>query len=334
MNITTMRSSSYSSWDMCQWKYFLVYCLGIPDKSGAAAEKGTIVHKCLECLANIKKTHDNKKKFFEDENLGNLHVSDYLLNNDNIALLVKKTFDYYTNPKKSINSFSKGDLNDCIKWTNIALDYGDGMFDPRLRDIIKAELYFEIPITKEWAKYKYVLPNEEQKRGSLIIKGTIDLVTKINNNIIEVIDWKSGLRIDWSNYKEKDFDRLFNDSQLRFYHYALSKVFGIDKIFIITIFYLKDGGPFTFTLDEKNLASTEKMIKERFQAIQKSTSPRRRKNGKSKFCKFCYYGKTKHCESNKSICQFHYDEFQKCGMDSVISKYSPKDFTLGDYVQG
>ena len=31
-----------------------------------------------------------------------------------------------------------------------------------------------------------------------LIKGTIDLVTKIDDNVIEVVDWKTGQRKNWA----------------------------------------------------------------------------------------------------------------------------------------
>ena len=332
MYITALRSSSYTSFNICQFQYFLVYVLGLPDKSNKAAEKGTICHKVLECLANLKKISNNSLSF-EDENLGILHPVDYLSNNDNISLLVKKSFTYYTHPDRTVNTFSDSDLKDCIKWVNIALNYGGGMFDPRLRNVIEAELYFEIPIKEDWAKYDYTLPNGQQSEGYLVLKGTIDLVTEVDDSTIEVVDWKSGRRIDWSNYKEKTFEKLFQDPQLRIYHYALSQLFP-DKNIILTIFYLKDGGPFTFTLDEKHALATEEMIKRGFQNITESTSPQRRRNREKGFCKFCYFGKTMSCDNTKNLCQFYYDKCQKRGMDSVISEYSPTNYTLGDYVQG
>ena len=35
-------------------------------------------------------------------------------------------------------------------------------------------------------------------KGQLAIKGTIDLVTKLNDDTIEVVDWKTGRRMDWT----------------------------------------------------------------------------------------------------------------------------------------
>ena len=68
-----MRSSSFSNWDFCQQQYFLNYVLGIPRSSGKKALKGTVVHKVLECLANIKKDIDNKKSInYVDSELGKL----------------------------------------------------------------------------------------------------------------------------------------------------------------------------------------------------------------------------------------------------------------------
>ena len=62
MYITTLRPSAYGTWNICQFQYFLTYCLGIQDKSGKAAIKGTICHLALECLALLKQEQDKGKK--------------------------------------------------------------------------------------------------------------------------------------------------------------------------------------------------------------------------------------------------------------------------------
>ena len=54
MIITYLRSSSVSSYSWCQHKYWLTYNLGFKDDSNKKAEKGNVVHKALELLANKK----------------------------------------------------------------------------------------------------------------------------------------------------------------------------------------------------------------------------------------------------------------------------------------
>ena len=62
-------------------------------------------------------------------------------------------------------------------------------------------------------------------QGQLAIKGTIDLVTKINDDTIEVVDWKTGRRMDWATGEVKDYKKLESDPQLLLYYYAISKLY-------------------------------------------------------------------------------------------------------------
>ena len=68
MIITYLRSSSVSSYSWCQHKYWLTYNLGFKDDSNKKAEKGNVVHKALELLANKKLCLQNgTSSFFDNE---------------------------------------------------------------------------------------------------------------------------------------------------------------------------------------------------------------------------------------------------------------------------
>ena len=96
------------------------------------------------------------------------------------------------------------DINETV-WT--FLTHNNGQFDPRLRDVYHPEPHFDIPIEEDWAKFEYEI-NGEKVEGQLAIKGTIDLVTKIDDDTIEVIDWKTGRRMDWATGEVKDYKKL------------------------------------------------------------------------------------------------------------------------------
>src|SRR5574343_1700495 len=61
MIISYMRSSSFLNYDFCPQQYYLTYVLGIPRSSAKKADKGTIVHKVMEVLANCKKVMQDYK---------------------------------------------------------------------------------------------------------------------------------------------------------------------------------------------------------------------------------------------------------------------------------
>ena len=224
MLITYVRSSSYNNYDSCQMQYFITYVLGHQSDSGKKAELGTIVHKVMEVLAGLKKfQQDNKRrKYLEivDDAVGKVRAhKDKLLTDELVEELLDLSFDSYTENSK--HTWRPADRRDALKLTRTAITYNDGAFDPRFRDIVDPEPHFDIPIEEDWAKYSYTLPNGKAVEGQLAIKGTIDLVTKVSDDTIEVVDWKTGMRKDWATGEVKTYDKLEVDPQLLLYNYCL-----------------------------------------------------------------------------------------------------------------
>jgi CRISPR/Cas system-associated exonuclease Cas4 (RecB family)/uncharacterized protein YozE (UPF0346 family) len=336
MIITYFRSSSYNTHSMCEQQYFFEYVLGYRGPSNQKADKGTIVHKVLEILAFIKQAEQNNEKIFIDDIIGEINVSKY-----NLDKIIDKIYEYYTS-KFNHHKWTSKDLEDCRKWTNKAIDYNNGMFDPRNRDIVSPEQHFDFTIEQDWAKYIY-----KNDSGYLGLKGTIDLITKIDDNTLEIIDWKTGRRLDWATGKEKTQEKLEDDPQLRIYHYAVNHLYPEIEHIMVTIFFINDGGPFSVSFDRSDLIKTEKMLKDKFEIIKKSKKP---KLNRSWICnKLCHFGKTTFENSNilpiveyrdNQVCSK--DTFMtKCeqvkhdielkGIDSVVDEYTVPGYTVSRY---
>ena len=252
MFITYFRSSSLGSWEFCQQKYFMSYVLGLPEESGKKASMGTSVHKVLECLAVIKKQiqDDDSITFIDDEHIGRidfikedllkptfltcaqvdtinksrssktiykspclLKYNDIRYGEDLVEYIFKKAYAHYSQP-----GWTHLDKRDCHNWTWMALEYQNGNFDPRKRNIVDAEPHFDFEIPHDWAKYEYTLPNGEEISGNLAIKGTIDLISEVSPGILEIIDWK-GLPLEteiptpqgWTTMGDVDVDDIVFD---------------------------------------------------------------------------------------------------------------------------
>jgi len=89
-----------------------------------------------------------------------------------------------------------------------ALLYNHGQFDPRNRNIVSVEQKFDFIIDRPWAQYEYKLPDGTIEKGTLAFKGTIDLITKINDTTLESIDWKTGKRLDWNTGEVKTWKKI------------------------------------------------------------------------------------------------------------------------------
>lgn len=328
MIVTYLRSSSYGCYSSCPQQYFLNYVLGIPDPGNKKAEKGTIVHKVMECLAQGRKVEQDGVGAFEDDAIGIINVYnnvDYSrLHTDGFVNdLCRASFDYYS--KKSKHTYDNDDFFEVKEWTWRALKFNNGAYDPRKMEIIEPELHFDLEIKEPWAEYDFVLPTGERIFGNLCIKGTIDLVARASDTVYESFDWKTGSsRKDWVTGVEKDYKEFRKDAQLRMYHYALTRMFPDVKQFIPTIYYIRAGGPFTIAFGPQDIKDTLEMLRVRFEKIKSVTRPQLVKTWKC--TKVCHYGMTPHpsgkidprTKKPYTICQYMADKVRKVGINTVM----------------
>lgn len=335
MLITYVRSSSYNNYSYCQMQYFITYVLGHQAESGKKAILGTIVHKVLEILARLKKyQQDNITKstlLVEDDALGQVLIKKLdLLTAGTIEDILQRSFAFYT--KNTSHAFTKGDNATCLKLTWDTVLYNDGQFDPRRRNIVAAEPHFDIPIDEDWAHFEYEV-NGEVIKGQLAIKGTIDLVTESSEGVIEVIDWKTGRRIDWATGEEKTYEKLCSDPQLLLYNYAIAKLFPQYKQSIMSIFFVKDGGPFSMCFDKDDQARFLDMLKAKFQDIKKNEHPQPISKNRDnwKCTKLCHYCKTKWKDTDQNMCIYIENSLKSNGMEQTIKDCSKEGFNIGYY---
>lgn len=326
---------------MCEQQYFLDYVLGYKSPSNKKADKGTIVHKVLEILAGIRQSEQNNSPNYIDDILGDINIYDY-----NLDHIVEKVYMYYTSQFKHHEWLPK-DLKDAHLWVNKAITDHNGSFDPRSRHIVQPEQHFDIVIDKPWANYQYET-KDGLIEGKLAIKGTIDLITKVNDSTLEVIDWKTGKRLDWATGQEKTLEKLYVDPQLKIYHYALSKLYPQYDHIIMSINFINDGGAFSMCFDKSDLLATEDLIRQKFEQIKKCTKPKLNKTWKC--TKLCYFGKNTF-ENHKNILPIiEYRDNQVCakgsymtmceqikhdtelnGMKNVVDTYTTDGYSVGKY---
>jgi hypothetical protein len=246
--------------------------------------------------------------------------------------LIDKSYESYTTQESHHNWYRK-DKDECRKWTWMALDWNSGQFDPRNRDIVAPEPHFDIPIDEDWAKFKYTMPDGREVEGQLAIKGTIDLVTQVDKDTIEVVDWKTGRRIDWATGEEKTYEKLLSDPQLLLYNYAISKLFPDYKQAIMTIFFIKDGGPFSMCFEKADHDKFLEMLKNRFQDIQQNMTPKPISVDRSnwKCTKLCHYCKNDWKDTGENMCIYIEKHLQKHGMDKTIKECTREGFDIGFY---
>lgn len=304
MQIDYFRSSSFNTWDFCPHQYFLSYVLNLPYDVNKKAERGTIVHKALECLAKISMCKKSGQSKFTDDLIGEQDID--------IPLHKLINLSYYAISSVSKHQYNNDDLTECARLVNIAYN---SSLNPLKRDVIAPERYFDIEIPHEWAK---------TNDGTLRLKGTIDLVVSGGEDLYEIIDFKTGRRWDWAKNKEKTNEHLQDDPQLRIYHYAASLIYPHIKHFAVTIYFINDGGPFTMFFGQSDIDATIEMLKNRFLKIRSVTRPMLNKSWKCS--KFCHFGMNKsELNPEKTLCEYYKEQILLHGMNSVIEKFGTKN---------
>lgn len=325
---------------MCEQQYFLEYILGFRGPSNQKADKGTIVHKVLEILAFIKQAQQDNIDTIVDNIVGQIDIANY-----NVQHLSDLVYEYYSTAN-SHHKWVDKDRIDCYNWVQKTISFNNGMFDPRNREIVCPEQKFDFEIKKPWAQYSYDTPDGKLD-GYLALKGTIDLITKVNDSTLEIIDWKTGKRLDWATGQEKTLEKLQNDPQLRIYHYAIQHLYPEIEQIIVTINFINDGGPFSICYDRSDLLVTENMLRAKFDKIKASQKPKLSKTWKCS--KLCHFGKSTfentkilpiieyrdgHTTANGKCmtkCEQVHHDMQMHGMETVIDQYKDSKHSFGFY---
>lgn len=334
MIVEYIRSSSYNNWEYCELQYFITYNLGYQSPSGKKAQLGTMIHKVMECLAactkDIQDNPSDKKtsRVITDDALGEISFTDKKLKTKKFVKdLLERSIEWYSS--NDHHSYTPADTKFCQKQIDEALSFNDGQFDPRNRKIVDTEPQFDIPIEEDWAKFK----NPDGTEGQLAIKGTIDLVTEIDSDTIEVVDWKTGQRKNWATGEKKTYEKLLEDPQLLLYNYAISKLYPQYKQAIMSIFFTRDGGPFSMCFDESDQKSFLKMLEKRYKDISKTKFPRPCSKNRSSFkcTRLCHFYKTNWPGTDKTMCNHVEDRLYDIGHDATVKECTKKGHSVGYY---
>jgi len=314
-------------------QYFMTYALGHQTVSGKKAQLGTIVHKVMEILASCKKIlQDGEDLVLDDDGLGKIEFTKRKLGTKKfVNEILKRSYEYYT--ENCTHHYTNADYKFCDKMTWDAIEYDGGVFDPRNRNVVAAEPHFDIAIEEDWAKYEYDMPDGSKVDGQLSIKGTIDLVTELDDNTIEVIDWKTGRRLNWATGEEKSYEKLCEDPQLMLYYYAIASMFPQYKDTIMSIFYIRDGGPFSICFEDAHKEKFLGMLKDRFEEIKKTVKPKLLSYDQShwKCTKLCDFCKKDWPGTNESMCRYVSNQLDQFGMLDTVQNCTKEGFDIGHY---
>lgn len=381
--VTYFRSSSLGAIDFCEHKYFGEYVLGLnkheffETNESVKTTVGTITHKTMECLAQIKQALDKGINYIEDEHIGKFsfnpktvmkpieltdeeieainktrkNKSKYLNQNscklksghvrygvELVDRLIMTCYEYYST--RIEQDWKPVHLKDVFNYVYMVIDYQVGnsgrFYDPRNRKVIDVEPFFDFTLDEEWAKYEYEYKGEILK-GSLSLKGTIDLVTELDEDTIEIIDYKTGERKAWNEEDTpvKTPEKLANDTQLLLYNMAVRKMYPQYKNVICTIIFIRDGGPFSIPMNgHSDIELVKDKIRQKYNQVRNMEKPELIDNNQQNFrCKYmCDLYKNKFPKSQSmNCCRYLQKYVDKFGVEKAIEVLTPETHDIDTY---
>jgi hypothetical protein len=283
-------------------QYALQYIMNLRSASGKKATLGTIVHLVLEILANAKKTNHH------------LLIDRYT----DYRYLLKIVVDRFKREEPSLE-WTDADWDFCIEQIEAVLN---SPFNPLKLNIIQTEKRFQIPIQLPGFDYEYYdLLTNERTRGWIELRGTIDLLFEENPETLHILDYKTGQRKCWTTGCVKDFDYLSSDDfQLRMYDLASTILYPQYRCILLTIFFTRDGGPFTVSFDSNDRKETYQLLKQHISSVKSNSLPSRIKEVKSSQrwkCKYtCSFGSRN--DNEFDMCDKIYNYMLNHGLDQTI----------------
>lgn len=339
-----IRSSSLGTWSFCQLQYYQIYALGYQNPPLTKAEMGTAIHRVMEILGGCKKLiQDKKPKKYQDDAIGEVKFTKASLYTDNfVDKLIDRCYNYYKS--KSENDWDKKISGVSLDGSTITDSYDfvkrlsyktlkdwNGFYDPRNKNILQVEQHFDLPIEQDWAKFSFE-KDGQIITGQLSIKGTIDCVTLLNANTIEVQDFKSGQRKDFATGEVKDYKKLSKDPQLLLYNHALSRLYPEIENRIMSILFIRDGGPFSMCFEKKDDDMFLDILRQNFEEIKNCTNPKPvSKNRNSWKCKYVCKFSEIDPNSGEMICKNVENTIKTYGIEIATKKLKSKEFDPGFY---
>jgi len=292
MQIYQSSSSAIQTYEFCAFKYFMSKILKMEDSAGKAALQGSIVHQVFEWMSKLKRKNKT-------------HIDPMWLLDRAWDMHVKQ------NPHIDIRRItSRGECAD-FKKCRICVEtiLSDVEYNPyTMSKIIDGEKWFSLEMPgEEWQTL-----DRQGNKQQFALRGFIDLVREIDKDTIEIIDWKTGKRMDFYSREPIDAISLIKAIQPRLYHMASTELYPQYKNVILTFYYIGDGGPITISFNIDDIPLTLASIWTSFDRIKKDTLLRRNRSWK---CRMCSYNKN-------DICTKVWSDLHTYGSEYIQIKYN------------
>lgn len=270
MNIEYLSASRLNVYVDCPFRYFLQYHLKLPELREATihTHKGSAVHEALEVFAKgeadylrVLREYYAEHSVWEFDNRpqhkGFPHPQPKTCETCPWAV-VSEGMTVCAIANKNIHSFDgcpRPNFEEDLSLTEKAINRDDS---PLSRKIIGAEVSFD------------------NTYEGFRVHGYIDLITEVDNDTLEVSDYKTG------NYM-KNTDEAWKDLQMRIYSLVAKEKYPQYKNVLMTLDYLKSR-PITVIFSKEDDDKTRSFLAEVYQKIQEDEDPIRKKSFKCNWC--------------------------------------------------
>jgi RecB family exonuclease len=267
MKIEYLSASRLTTYIDCPFKYFLQYHLELPElkQDSIATHKGSAVHEALELYVKedkdyVKhlKAYYEKHKVWEFDNRKSNRGFPHPVAKDcnNCEWLASGSICSIANRNiKEFDGCPKPNFEDDLKLLKNTIIRPDSVLN---RKIIGAEVAFE----NEYEGFK--------------VRGFMDLVTEIDEETLEVRDYKTGTYT-------KNTDDAFKDLQMRIYSMVAKEKFPQYNYVVMTLDYLRKG-PISVIFSKEDDIKTKDFLKEAYGKINGAHDPIRKKSFKCSWC--------------------------------------------------
>lgn len=303
MRIVKCSASAIGLYNHCPFSYYLHYILGMESKAGKAALQGSIVHKVLELMTKRQK---RKKK----------NIDPMLLLNHSWDKLTAKYPDIEIRQVTTRINKQTGNLMEAadFKKCRVALEtvLNDPFYNPCNLNIVDGERWFALEMPgEEWRCL-----DKDGKLHQFAVRGFIDLIHELDEETIEIVDWKTGDRKNYYTQQPIDEELLMREVQPRLYHLAAYFLYPKYKNILITFYYTNNGGPITIALSQDDLAMTIATLYRFFTTIKRDTLVRRNRWWTCRMCSF----------NNNGMCHRIWSDLHTLGGEYVENRYAQLNY--------
>lgn len=314
MFITNIRSSGFNCHSLCPHKFYIEFVLGMKFKPGKNADLGNATHKALELLALQRLAVLKNELCFTDNEVGTFNVQDFTVEH-----AVRIGYEHYKKLTPH-HEWTDRDHVTVMKYVMNTLEFNGGIYDPRRRHIIAAEQFFELEIDRNWAAYQYQI-GDEQIDGHLKLFGTIDLVTELDKETAEILDWKSGKCTTYPEGKDKDSLYVNSEPQFLIYFWAAKRLYPQYKQWLMTVWYAQFNKPYTIYFDADYEREAEQKLERKFKCIQEMQRTTLNRGWWCGYPQTCGPGTHKYKNSGKTYCQYFEQLNKTKSCDEIFIDY-------------